>query len=486
MKVYLESFGCSASQASAEIMKASIGRLGHEVLDFNTSDQAEIYICNSCTVKYTTEQKILHKLRSMNEKGVEVIVSGCMPEVQLEDILHANPEAHILGINAISRLGELLSIIEQREKQGIIGNTGIKFGSSELIGFLNVPRERSNPNIHICQISQGCSFACSYCIVKSARGELRSFSPEEILQDIRSAVADGCREIWLTSQDDGQYGMDFNKKITKRGPYSDSDSDSDPLSDLDSSSESNSDSYFRNMNVDNNSGIELRGVRLPELLRMISATPGDFKVRVGMMNPFSVLPILDDLIDAFDSEKVFKLLHLPIQSASHAVLKKMNRMHKMDAVDIIIEKFRSRFEDFSLFTDIIVGFCDETDENFQETVDWIKKYRPEKVNISRYSPRPHTKAFTFRNLDSRIAVQRSRELHKVCEQVKLESKKETLGWQGKAFVSKYTELGDLLTRTDSYRPVVIKDSKLRPGQSVNIEITSAKPGYFLGRLIEEI
>ena len=105
--------------------------------------------------------------------------------------------------------------------------------------------------------------------------------PDEIVEDIRSAVADGCREIWLTSQDDSQYGMDT-------------------------------------------------GVKLPELLRMISEIPGDFKVRVGMMNPFSVLPILDDLVEAFDSDKIFKLLHLPIQSASHSVLKNMNRLHKME------------------------------------------------------------------------------------------------------------------------------------------------------------
>ncbi len=130
------------------------------------------------------------------------------------------------------------------------------------------------------------------------------------------------------------------------------------------------------------------GVKLPELLRAISEIPGDFKVRVGMMNPFSVLPILDDLVDAFDSDKIFKLLHLPIQSASHSVLKKMNRLHKMDSVNEIITKFRARFEDLSLFTDIIVGFCDETDEDFEETIEWVKKYRPEKINISRYSPPP--------------------------------------------------------------------------------------------------
>ncbi len=434
MKVYLESFGCSASQASAEIMKASVERLGHELLSPAVAGEAEVYICNSCTVKYTTEQKILYKIRSMGEKGVQVIVSGCMPEVQLEDILHANPEAHILGVNAISRLGDLLSSIELREKAGLPAGERLEIRTSEPLGFLNVPHERSNPNIHICQISQGCNFACSYCIVKHARGKLRSFPPEEIVKDISSAVAEGCREIWLTSQDDSQYGMDT-------------------------------------------------GVKLPELLRMISEIPGDFKVRVGMMNPFSVLPVLDDLVDAFDSDKVFKLLHLPIQSASHSVLKNMNRLHKMDTVDTIITKFRARFEDFSLFTDIIVGFCDETDEDFEETIEWVKKYCPEKVNISRYSPRPHTKAFSFRNLDSRILVQRSHNLHKVCEQIKIKSKREMIGWKGRAFVSKYTEIGDVLTRTDSYRPVVISGSDLKPGEYVNVEITSAKPGYFLGKIV---
>jgi threonylcarbamoyladenosine tRNA methylthiotransferase CDKAL1 len=436
MKVYLESFGCSASQASAEIMKASIERLGHELLGPEAANQAEVYICNSCTVKYTTEQKILYKIRSMGEKNMEVIVSGCMPEVQLEDILHANPEAHILGVNAISRLGELLSLIEQRKNKGLPGREHLEFRASEPVGFLNVPRERSNPNIHICQISQGCNFACSYCIVKYARGKLHSFPPNEIIEDIRSAVAEGCREIWLTSQDDSQYGMDT-------------------------------------------------GVRLPELLRMISEIPGDFKVRVGMMNPFSVLPILDDLVEAFDSDKVFKLLHLPIQSASHSVLKRMNRLHKMDVVDTIITEFRARFEDLSLFTDIIVGFCNETDDEFKETVEWVQKYRPEKVNISRYSPRPHTKAFSFRNLDSRISVQRSHELHKVCEQVKLGSKQAMIGWKGRAFISKYTEIGDVLTRTDAYRPVVISGSNLKPGQYANVEIIAAKPGYFLGKLAED-
>jgi threonylcarbamoyladenosine tRNA methylthiotransferase CDKAL1 len=435
MKVYLESFGCSASQASGEIIKATAKRLGHELLDAQNADSAEVYICNSCTVKYTTEQKILSKIRSMGERGVEVIVSGCMPEVQLEDILHADPEAHILGVNAVSRIGEILSTIERRRKNGLPSER-LEILSSKPIGFLNVPRERANPNIHICQISQGCNFACSYCIVRRARGRLYSFPPEEIVSDIQTAVSEGCREIWLTSQDDSQYGTDI-------------------------------------------------GFKLPELLHLISEIPGDFKIRVGMMNPFSVLPILDDLVEAFDSDKVFKLLHLPIQSASYSVLKRMNRPHKMEAVDTIITKFRDRYEDLSLFTDIIVGFCGESEKEFQETVEWIEKYQPEKVNISRYSPRPHTKAFSFRNLDSRISARRSQHLHKICEKVKLQSKQQMIGWKGRVFVSKYTEIGDVLTRTDSYRPIVISGSNLKPGEYACVEIIAAKPGYFLGKLLED-
>ncbi len=436
MRIYLESFGCSASQASAEVMRAIVKKLGHELLGLDTADQAEVYICNSCTVKYTTEQKILHKIRSLGEKNVEVIVSGCMPEVQLEDVLHANPEAHILGVNAVSSLEDLLFSIERRQKQGIFRKEHLEIYAFEPLGFLNVPHERFNPNIHICQISQGCNFTCSYCVVKYARGKLHSFPPNEIVQDIQTAVEDGCKEIWLTSQDDSQYGMDT-------------------------------------------------GFKLPELLRMISEISGDFRIRVGMMNPLSVQPILDDIVEAFDSEKIFKFLHLPIQSASYSVLKKMNRMHQMDTVEMIIEKFRSRFRDLSLFTDVIVGFCNETDEDFEETVKWVKKYRPEKVNISRYSPRKHTKAFSFRNLDSRISIQRSHYLHKVCEQIKFESKQEIIGWKGKAFASKYTEMGDILARTDSYRPVIISGSDLRPGQCANVEIVASKPGYFLGKVVNK-
>ena len=433
MKVHVATYGCSANQASAEIMIESIKQMGHEMVG---EKDAEVVVLNSCTVKYTTEQKILHKIRENGKKGVEVVVSGCMPQVQLDDILKNNSRAHILGVNSISRVGDVLDGIEKSCVGGhLMAGERVEIFSDEPEGFLNTGRTRFNPNIHICQISQGCNYKCAYCIVKLARGRLRSFEPEAIVQDIETAVNDGCREIWLTSQDNGQYGMDI-------------------------------------------------GVRLPELLKMVTAIPGDFKVRVGMMNPFSVKPILDDLVESFDNDKIYKLVHLPIQSASGDVLKCMNRFHSMKDVDEIITGFRGKFADLTLFTDIIVGFPKEKDDDFERTVEWVKEYKPDKVNISRYTPRPHTKAWNYRNIDSRIVVNRSNELHRVCEEIKLDAKKSMIGWMGTVFVSKEAKFEGFMARTDSYKPVVINDAALSPGQICEVEITDATAGYFLGQSID--
>lgn len=425
MKVHISTYGCSASQASAEIMKAVVRDSGHDLVP---EKNADVIVINTCTVKYTTEQKILHKIREYGEKGIKVIVTGCMPEVQLEDIMHQNPDAHILGVNSVSRLGQILNSPD-------MSGQNMQIFLKEPEGFQVVPRIRYDSNIHICQLSQGCNYACAYCIVTIARGDLRSFEPDEIVADIKKAVDEGCREIWLTSQDNGQYGTD-------------------------------------------------KEVLLPELLKMICDIPGSFKIRVGMMNPFSVLPIVDDLLDAFEDEKIYKFLHLPVQSASNDVLAAMNRYHSIEQAGSIIWKFRERFEDMTFFTDIIVGYPGETDDDFSKTAEWVKEYKPEKVNISRFTPRPRTKAWSMRKIDSRITVRRSNELHAVCEKVKLESRASVVGTDLDVFLSKYARQKGMMSRTDSYKPVVIPECDMKPGTTCRVHIYDATPGYFLGKIVK--
>lgn len=440
MKIFFETFGCAANQASAETMRGLIQKAG---FDFSSEADADIYVCNSCTVKYTTEQKILHKIRTFGECGKDVIVCGCMPEVQLDLILNANPEAYIVGVRSVNRLTDILSQLrENRNEKETCAYTPVRVSAQPPEGFLNLPKMRYHDNIHICQISTGCRFGCSYCIVRLARGDLVSFPPEDILKDIRIAVAEGCSEIWLTSQDDSQYGLDFS---------------ADSVS---------------------------AGLRLPDLLRQITALPGDFKIRVGMMNPFSIQPILSDLVDAFDHPKIYKFLHLPIQSASEDVLKTMNRHYSPADVDEIIAAFKERFPDLTLFTDIIVGFCGETDADFEKTASWIRQYCPDKVNISKYSPRPGTQAFGLRNLDSRILAARSRALTELTDRLKQETKNQRIGKIESVFVSKYGKESGVLARTADYKPVVLNDARLRPGMTIEAEITEATPGYFIGRVVE--
>ncbi|MBC7086401.1 MAG: tRNA (N(6)-L-threonylcarbamoyladenosine(37)-C(2))-methylthiotransferase [Methanomethylovorans sp.] len=432
MRVHISTFGCSANQASSEVMMATIKKLGHELV---SEKHADVVVLNTCTVKYSTEQKILHKIKRLGEKGIEVIVCGCMPEVQLEEIIQHNPDAHVLGVNSISRIGEVLNFIANPAiSSHNTSRQAIHVFSHEPAGFINVPRLRFNSNIHICQLSQGCNNACSYCIVRFVRGPLKSFHPDSIVEDIKQGIAEGCREIWLTSQDNAQYGMDI-------------------------------------------------GISLPKLLERICEIPGDFKIRIGMMNPFSVLPIIEELLDVYENDKIYKLIHLPVQSASNDVLERMNRLHSIEEANQIIKSFRDRFSDLTLFTDIIVGFPGEKDSDFLKTVEWVREYRPEKVNISRYTPRPHTKALEYRNIDSRIVSQRSNELHNVCEEVKIDIRKKMIGWEGKVFISKEAKVKGLMARTASYKPVVIPESCAVAGSFCKVKILDATPGYFIGKII---
>ena len=431
MKITILNFGCSSNQASAEVMASVVNESEHDLID--NPSIADVIILNTCTVKATTEKKILHKIRQFGCDGKQVIVTGCMPQVQKNDIFAANRNAHLLGINAIDELTQLIDKVKiyQDNKK----DKSIEVFNNSSTTILNTNRIRYNSNIHICPISQGCNYECAYCIVRNARGSLKSSDPEMILDDIKKALNDGCREIWITSQDTGQYGDDI-------------------------------------------------GYSLPALLEEICSIPIDFKVRVGMMNPFSIKEHQDKLVEVFHNDKIYKLIHLPIQSASNRILASMNRKNTIEDVNEILSAFKSNFKDLTFFTDVIVGFPGENDKDFEITVNWIKQHMPDKVNISRYTPRPGTQASSFRNLDSRTIVDRSKHLHQVCEDIKMESKEKMIGWKGEVFVSMPAKINGFMARTPSYKPVIIKQAKLIPGNKYVVEISDAVPGYFIAEVIQ--
>jgi threonylcarbamoyladenosine tRNA methylthiotransferase CDKAL1 len=283
-------------------------------------------------------------------------------------------------------------------------------------------------------IAEGCLFSCSYCITSLARGKLRSYPIDGIRQDICSAIKQYCKEIQLTAQDTSSYGLDS-------------------------------------------------GHNLGELLTNVSKIEGKFRTRVGMMNPYTCSKNIDQIIKGFEDKKIYKFLHLPVQSGDNEILNKMDRKYTIENFLEIVKKFRDKYPDITLSTDVIVGFPTESDEQFQHTIDLLKKVKPDITNITRYSARPYTKAKTMKGrIKTDIVKQRSKILSELCSKI---SEEKNFKHIGKKYVALITEKGKNNTfvgRTENYKPVVLKD-KVEIGEFVRVEIVDAAPTYLVGSII---
>ncbi|MBD3314049.1 tRNA (N(6)-L-threonylcarbamoyladenosine(37)-C(2))-methylthiotransferase [Candidatus Woesearchaeota archaeon] len=416
--IYIENYGCSANRSNAEIMAGLLEKAGCIIVSDEGS--ADIIIINTCIVKGPTETKALKRFRETSSSGRPLIVSGCMPEAEYETVKNAAPEAILIGPQHVRDVVKAVDILLNRKKKK-------DFVGEQHEIKLCLPKHRYNEVIDIVQISEGCDGACAYCITRFAKGKLFSYPAEKIISEIRSAVDAGCREIWLTSQDCASY---------EHG--------------------------------------------LHDLLQDISQIPGRFFVRVGMMNPDKVLPMLDELIDAFKQDKIFRFLHIPVQSGNDQVLKRMNRRYSVDDFRRIIRRFRQAIPDITVSTDIICGFPGETEDQFNDSLKLIKEIKPDVMNISRFWPRPGTPAEDMGDqVHGRITKQRSCMMQELHEKVSLEKNQKWIGWKGKALVDERGKkgTGTLIARNKSYRPVVVKQKKgqdkINLGDMVDVEIEDA-------------
>jgi MiaB-like tRNA modifying enzyme len=283
-------------------------------------------------------------------------------------------------------------------------------------------------------IAEGCILSCSYCITHFARGQLRSFPIPEIITDICSALKQGCKEIQLTAQDTASYGFDT-------------------------------------------------GTNLGKLLTHICAIEGDFRVRVGMMNPMTVQKNLDSILAAYQHPKIYKFLHLPVQSGDDEILKKMNRGYTVKDFLSIVNRFRKTVISLTLSTDVIIGFPTETQTQFERTITLLKKVKPDIINITRYSARPLTTAKTMKGrIPTHVAKERSQLITETCGNISKEKNKEHIG---KTYTVLVTEKGKQKTfagRAENYKQVILKEP-VAIGTLVQVEIIDASLTHLVGKLI---
>jgi MiaB/RimO family radical SAM methylthiotransferase len=287
--------------------------------------------------------------------------------------------------------------------------------------------------VAIVQVAQGCSGRCTYCLTRFARGPLKSFAEDEILAEILAHASAGATEIQITAQDMSCWGRDIGKS-------------------------------------------------LPLLLKSIDDLPGRFMIRVGMMNPATMKGMLDDLIEAFSSDRIFKFVHIPVQSGSDVILDWMGRGYTVADFEEIITAFKNRYPEITLATDMIVGFPGETDEDFSKSLDLIGRVRPNKVNITRYSRRPFTPLFTGKDYPDWIKKDRSRIMNSCAEQIYASLNSGLLEKQVPIIVTETIKTGSVMARSPAYLGIVI-DENLPPGYEGHAILKKDRKYFFTGQRV---
>jgi MiaB-like tRNA modifying enzyme len=356
-----------------------------------------------------TERKILKRIELLygQRSHRTLIVSGCMVQ-QLGDQLR-------------SLFPELLILQNDLVAPYILAH------------FSCEPNLTSRRNVTArVKIAQGCQGSCSYCVVKLIKGPIKSRSVEVITKDVEHRIQHGAKQIFLTAQDGGAYGLDS-------------------------------------------------GCRLPELIEVLCELKYDFRLRIGMMNVSSILDIVEDLLRAFKHPKVYKFLHLPVQSGSDRVLERMERGYTISDFKRIVARFRRAYRDITLSTDFIVGFPTETAEDFQATMQLIREIRPVKVNITRFSKRKGTPACILEPVVGRIVKERSRMLTAEHHRIAYEQNCLNFGKNYGALAVERGKNGSTILYNDSFRPIVVA-RQLTLGVRYELLVTKASPTYLIGTL----
>jgi MiaB/RimO family radical SAM methylthiotransferase len=265
---------------------------------------------------------------------------------------------------------------------------------------------------------------------------LRSYSIKEITDRVQSDFVAGAKEFWITSQDTACYGRDLH-------------------------------------------------INLAELLQKVADLSGDFKVRVGMMTPNLVTDMQKELIVSFKNDKIFKFLHLPVQSGDNDTLKRMRRFYTSEQFKRIVEAFRTEFPDLALATDIIVGFPGETNNAFENTIKLLEEVKPDVVNVSKFFSRPKTAAAQIQDglVDRDEIKRRSAVTAELAKQVSFERNRRWVGWEGEVLVDEKGKVeGSWVGRNFAYKPVAVKSKDNLLGKTVKVKVVEALTTYLKGAL----
>lgn len=435
-KAYVHSFGCQLNISDGEKIKGLLKKMGYSFTD-NEND-ADLIILNTCAVRENAEDRVfgivgsMKKLKELNPSLI-IGISGCMTAQEhiAQRIKKSYPQVDIVvGTSALNSLPKLLADCINGQKFGMDIAEYADFSQA-------VEQVRESPFRASVPIMFGCNNFCTYCIVPYVRGRERSRKQEDIIAEVKNLVENGYKEIMLLGQNVNSYGNDFGETEA-----------------------------------------------FPRLLRELDKIEGNFIIRFMSSHPKDATQALIDAI--FDCKKVANHLHLPLQSGSSDVLERMNRRYTAEKYLEIVDYIRGKDEDFSLTTDIIVGFPNESDEEFEATIDMMKRVKYDNIYSFIYSRRTGTKAAEIEDLiPEEVKGQRMRRLLEVQREISTENYKRFIGKKMKVLadgVSK-KKIGCISGKSEEFIIVEFEGDESLIGQFVDVEITAAMNWAVFGKII---
>ncbi len=416
MKVKFYTLGCKVNQYESQAMSESLAKRGYETV---SGDSADIFIINSCTVTAAADRKTRQAVRKFKRNNPDsvVILTGCMPQAYPEKSKEL-AEADIIIGNRNNT--DICDVIEKYQKYGSKvyeirkHKTGDKFGGTTITKF----EERTRAYI---KIQDGCNRFCSYCIIPTSRGRVRSKDIDELKRELKDLAENGYNEVVLVGINLSSYGSDIGRTF-------------------------------------------------PEAVRAAEETEGILRIRLGSLEPDH---LTDDVIrELAKCSKLCPQFHISLQSGCDNTLKAMNRHYTAEEYRQICAKLRESFENCTITTDVMVGFAGETEKDFQESLDFVKEIAFEKVHVFPYSIRKGTRAEKMSgHLDKKTKEHRSRIMIEETEKIRKAFFEKQIGKKYSVLFETATPDGYICGHTANYIPVKAKISEEMCGKIVDVILT---------------
>lgn len=434
MKYYIHTYGCQMNIHDSEKIAGILRDMGYD--ECNSPEEADVVVFNTCCIRETAEKKIyghIGQMKKLKRKKPNLIVAvcGCMSQQEgaSEHIRQSYPFVDV--VLGTGNLNMLRQGIENAGRQRLF-NTDFCCIREE-----DFPQYRTSyPNAWV-NINYGCNNFCTYCIVPYVRGRERSRRPEDILAEVKGLLSDGYKEITLLGQNVNSYGKD------------------------------------------------IEGASFASLLREIGKLPGKFRLRFMTSHPKD---LTQDIIDAVAEHKnICNNVHLPVQSGSSRILKAMNRRYDRESYLALVERIKECIPDVGITTDIMVGFPSETEEDFCDTLDLVRKAQFSSAFCFVYSPRKGTPASLMPQIDDAVKKDRITRLLACQNEVTKRISKTMVGKRYEVLVegNNFRYKDTMCGRTESGRLVNFKCDSSLVGKFVTVKIERASSATLWGVVTEE-